>query len=100
VTLSNGKLMSQKRNPDGSRTDYWKMDLPHSPYLFFLGVGNYAVVKDSWRGKEVNYYVEPEYGSVAKKIFGNTPEMIEYFSRITGVLFPWVNIHKSLAGIM
>ena len=90
VTLSNGKLMSQKRNPNGTRTDYWKMDLPHSPYLFFLGVGNYAVVKDSWRGKEVSYYVEPEFASVAKKIFGNTPEMMEYFSKITGVPFPWV----------
>jgi len=90
VTLSNGKLMSQKRNTNGTRTDYWKMDLPHSPYLFFLGVGNYAVVKDSWRGKEVNYYVEPEYGPVAKKIFGNTPEMMEFFSKITGVPFPWV----------
>ena len=90
VTLSNGKLMSQKRNTNGTRTDYWKMDLPHSPYLFFLGVGNYAVVKDSWKGKEVSYYVEPEYASVAKKIFGNTPEMMEFFSKITGVPFPWV----------
>ena len=90
VTLSNGKLMSQKKNSDGTRTDYWKMDLPHSPYLFFLGVGPYAVVKDTWRGKEVNYYVEPEYASVAKKIFGNTPEMMEFFSKITGVPFPWV----------
>jgi len=90
VTLSNGKLMSQKKNADGTRTDYWKMDLPHSPYLFFLGVGKYAVVKDSWKGKEVSYYVEPEYASVAKKIFGNTPEMIEFFSKITGVPYPWV----------
>jgi aminopeptidase N len=90
ITLSNGKLVSQKKNADGTRTDYWKMDLPHSPYLFFLGVGNYAVVKDNWRGKEVNYYVEPEYASVAKKIFGNTPEMLTYFSKITGVDFPWV----------
>lgn len=90
VSLSNGKLVSQKQNSDGTRTDYWKMDLPHAPYLFFMGVGNYAVVKDSWRGKEVNYYVEPEYGPVAKKIFGNTPEMMTYFSRITGVDFPWV----------
>jgi len=89
VTLSNGKLMSQKKNTDGTRTDYWKMELPHSPYLFFLGVGNYAVIKDTWRGKEVNYYVEPEYATVAKKIFGNTPEMIEFFSKITGVPFPW-----------
>ncbi len=90
VTLSNGKLTSQKKNTDGTRTDYWKMDLPHAPYLFFLGVGEYTVIKDSWKGKEVNYYVEPEYASVAKKIFGNTPEMIGFFSKITGVDYPWV----------
>jgi len=90
VTLSNGKLVSQKKNTDGTRTDYWKMDLPHTPYLFFLGVGEYAVIKDNWRGKEVSYYVEPEYAPVAKRIFGNTPEMMTYFSRITGVDYPWV----------
>lgn len=90
VTLSNGKLMSQKKNADGTRSDYWKMDLPHAPYLFFLGVGEYAVVKDKWRDKEVNYYVEKEYAPVAKKIFGNTPEMMTFFSKITGVDYPWV----------
>lgn len=90
ITLSNGKLMSQKKNADGTRTDYWKMDLPHAPYLFFLGVGEYAMIKDTWRGKEVNYYVEKEYAAVAKKIFGNTPEMMTFFSKITGVDFPWV----------
>ncbi|MFZ9589843.1 MAG: M1 family metallopeptidase, partial [Chitinophagaceae bacterium] len=90
VSLSNGKLISQKANTDGTRTDYWKMDLPHSPYLFFMGVGDFAVIKDSWRGKEVNYYVESEFGPVAKKIFGNTPEMMTYFSRITGIDYPWI----------
>ncbi len=90
VSLSNGKLMSQKANADGTRTDYWKMDLPHAPYLFFLGVGEYAVVKDTYKGKEVNYYVEKAYADVAKKIFGNTPEMMAYFSKITGVEYPWV----------
>jgi aminopeptidase N len=90
VSLSNGKLISQKVNGNGTRTDYWKMDQPHAPYLFFLGVGDYAVVKDQWRGKEVSYYVEKEFGPVARKIFGNTPEMMTYFSRITGVDYPWV----------
>ena len=89
VTLSNGILISQKKNADGTRTDYWKMDLPHAPYLFFLGVGDYAIVKDHYKNKEVNYYVEPEYASVAKKIFGNTPEMIAFYSKITGVDYPW-----------
>lgn len=90
VTLSNGKLTSQKKNTDGTRTDYWKMDQPHAPYLFFMGVGDYAVIKDSYKGKEVSYYVEKEYAPVARKIFGNTPEMMAFFSRITGVDYPWV----------
>lgn len=55
VSLSNGKLLSQKANVNGTRTDYWKMDQPHAPYLFFIGVGDYAVVKDSYKGKEVSY---------------------------------------------
>ena len=78
VTLSNGKLLSQKKNPDGTRTDYWNMDQPHAPYLFFMAVGDYAIVKDAYKGKEVSYYVEREYASVARKIFGNTPEMIAF----------------------
>lgn len=90
VTLSNGKLTSSKKNADGTRTDYWNMNLPHAPYLFFMGVGEYAVIKDAYKGKEVSYYVEKEYAPVARKIFGNTPEMMAFFSKITGVDYPWV----------
>jgi aminopeptidase N len=89
VTLSNGLLKSQVKNADGSRTDYWKMDLPHAPYLFFMGVGNFAIVKDKYKEKEVNYYVEKKYESVARKIFGNTPEMMKFFSNKLGIDFPW-----------
>ena len=89
VTLSNGKLVKQTPNTDGTRTDHWKMEQPHAPYLFFMGAGEMSVVKDLWKGKEVSYYVEKEYASVAKKIFGNTPEMMTYFSKITGVEYPW-----------
>jgi len=89
VTLSNGLLKSQKKNADGTRTDYWKMDLPHAPYLFFMGVGDFSIIKDSYKGKEVSYYVEKEYASVARKIFGHTPEMMKFFSDKLGVDYPW-----------
>ncbi len=89
VSLSNGLMVSQHLNGDGTRTDHWKMDLPHAPYLFFMGVGDFTIVKDAYKGKEVSYYVEKEYGPVARKIFGHTPEMIAFYSRITGVDFPW-----------
>jgi len=90
VTLSNGKLISKTLHADGTRTDYWKMDLPHAPYLIFMGVGNFSIIKDAYKGKEVSYYVEKEYADVARKIFGLTPEMIKFYSeKVTGIEFPW-----------
>ncbi len=89
VTLSNGLLVSKKVNADGTRTDNWKMDLPHAPYLFFMGVGDFAIVKDSYKGKEVSYYVEKNQEQYARKVFGNTPEMIKFFSEKLGVEYPW-----------
>ena len=89
VTLSNGKLISQKPAGPGLRTDTWRMDLPHAPYLFMMAVGDFKIYKDTWRGKEVNYYLEPKYAPFAKQIFGNTPDMLEFFSSRLGVEFPW-----------
>ncbi|HEY4323187.1 MAG TPA: M1 family metallopeptidase [Mucilaginibacter sp.] len=89
VTLSNGRLASQKVNGDGTRTDTWKMELPHSPYLFMMAVGDFKIYKDKWRNKEVNYYLEPKYAPYAKQIFGMTPELIEFYSKTLGVDFPW-----------
>ena len=89
VTLSNGKLISQTKQNNGLRTDYWKMDQKHAPYLFFMGVGEFSVVKDSWNNLEVNYYVEKDFETVARDIFGYTPEMMTFFSNLTKIPFPW-----------
>lgn len=88
-TLSNGVLVSTKKNSNGTHTDTWKMTLPHSPYLMMMAVGDFTIIKDKYKGKEVNYYVEKEYAPVARKIFGYTPEMIKFFSKITGIEYPW-----------
>jgi aminopeptidase N len=89
VTLSNGLLISQKKNNDGTRTDYWRLDLPIAPYLFFMGVGDYVIVKDHYKKIPVDYYVEKEYAPVAKKIFGETPAMIAFYEKILDFPFVW-----------
>ena len=89
VTLSNGSLVSSVKNNDGTRTDYWKMSMPHAPYLFMLAVGEYAVVKENWRGKELAYYVEKKYEPYAKNIFAHTPEMLDFFSDKLNYPYPW-----------
>lgn len=89
ITLSNGRLIKSTLNKDGTRTDHWKQDKPHAPYLFMMAIGKYAVIKDYWRGKEVSYYVEPEYAPYARAIFGRTPQMMEFFSNLLDYPYPW-----------
>ena len=32
-------MTNERKNKDGTRTDTWKQDLKHAPYLFFIAVG-------------------------------------------------------------
>lgn len=88
VTLSNGRFEGSSFK-GAERTDHWNMVHPHAPYLFAMAIGEFAVVRDSWRGRPVDYYVEPEYGPHARAIFGNTPEMLTFFSEKLGVEYPF-----------
>ncbi len=89
VTLSNGKLISSTKNNDGTRTDYWKQDKPHAPYLFMIAVGEYAVIEDKWENIPLQYFVEKPYAPYAKQIFNHTPEMLSFFSNLFKYKYPW-----------
>ncbi len=99
TTLSNGLLTKTIDNKNGTKTDIWKQEKVHAPYLFMFAVGEYKIVKDSYTKPdgskmEVNYYVEPEWEQYAKAIFGETPAMIEYFSKLLGVNYQWDKYHQ------
>ncbi|RZJ62195.1 MAG: M1 family peptidase, partial [Hymenobacter sp.] len=66
-----------------------RQSLSAAPYLTMLAVGDFAIVPDTWRGKAVEYYVEPKYKNTAKAVFGHTPEMLEFYSKRLGLEFPW-----------
>lgn len=89
ATLSNGVLVSSTMNNDGTRTDYWKMDQPHAPYLFMVAIGEYAVVEDRWGEIPLQYFVEPQWKDHAKAIFPKTPEMLDFFSSLLDYPYPW-----------
>lgn len=94
TTLSNGIMVKSVKNTDGTRTDSWKTTKAFAPYLTMMAVGEFKVVKDTYTRldgskMEVNYYVEPEWEQYAKDIFGETPAMIAYFSKLLGVEYAW-----------
>ena len=88
-TLSNGLMKDSKKNSDGTRTDHWVMDMPHSPYLVMMAVGEFEVETEKWRGKDIMYYVEPKYKGKGKVIFKNVPGILDFFSDRLGVEYPW-----------
>lgn len=104
-TLSNGTLVYTVLNDDDTRTDYWRMELPHAPYLFMLAVGDFAEVEDDWNEIPITYYVPPRYAAYAKTIFKHTPAMIDFFSEKLDYVFPWskysqIIVRDYLAGAM
>ncbi len=90
VSLSNGALINQQKNNDGTRTDTWKMELPHAPYLFMMAVGDFKIYQDKYNNIPVDYYLEPKYAPYAKDIFGKTPAMMDFYGKTLGVPYPWV----------
>lgn len=88
-TLSNGRLVSSQKNQDGTRTDYWKMDKPHAPYLTMVAVGEFAIIEDKWKDVPLYYYTEKWHAPYAKDVFGKTPEMIEFYSTYLDYPYPW-----------
>ena len=96
-SLSNGLLLSSKKLGNGYKVDYWSQKLPHAPYLTMLAIGDFTITKDKWRDKEVSYYLEPAYAQYAKLIFGKTPKMIDVYSKLTGVDYPWEKFSQVVA---
>ncbi len=88
-TLSNGLLVESKKLPDNKRQDHWIMEKEHAPYLTMIAIGDYSITQDKWKNVPLQYYVYPEYEAYAKNIFNHTPEMLSYFSELTGVMYPW-----------
>jgi len=89
VSISNGELVSQQDLGNGFRVDSWEMKLPHAPYLVALVIGDFGKVSDNWEALSLGYFVEKGFEKGAAKVFENTPEMIGFFSNLTGVDFPW-----------
>ena len=88
-TLSNGILKESIKHTDGTRTDSWLMQQPHAVYLSMLTVGEFEITEDKWNNIPLKYYTEKAYASSAKKVFGNTPEMMSFFSKQLNYPYPW-----------
>jgi aminopeptidase N len=89
TAVSNGSLVLDRRNPNGTRTITWRQDKPSATYLVSLIVAPLVRIRDAWGTTPVDYYVYREDSARARPLFHLTPDMIDVFSRLTGIRYPW-----------
>jgi aminopeptidase N len=95
--LSNGRLVSVTDVDGGTKKIWhWAQELPASTYMYSIVAGHFAVLRDSWRGVPVEYWVAPDTVNAGWRTFGETPTMIEIYSEILGVNFPWAKYSQSV----
>src|SRR5256885_6862353 len=87
--VSNGRLVTDRKNPGGTHTVTWRQDRPSATYLVSLIVAPLLKFADAWRGVPVDYYVYRADSVRARRLFGVTPDMIDVYSRLTGLKYPW-----------
>jgi aminopeptidase N len=92
--LSNGELAgSEKNETRGTETFHWRMNDPHPSYLVTIVAGEFFVFGDrvtlGKREVPLTYLVPKGSEADGRRTFGRTPEMVTYFSELTGVPYPW-----------
>jgi aminopeptidase N len=98
VVLSNGEPVEAtrgKRSKKGRSSFHFRLDKPHPSYLVTLVVGRFAIESDrdaelaGGQRVPIRYYVPTSQKADVPRTFGETPRMVELFSRLFGVPFPW-----------
>jgi aminopeptidase N len=88
--IGNGNLTSDKKSADGKRRTFvWDMPIPHATYLLTICGGPFDIKEDKWEGVKLMYVVPKGEGYLIDGSFGDTKDMLSYYSKLTGVKYPW-----------
>ena len=89
TVVSNGRQVSDRKIGGGLRTTHWSQEKPASAYLISLVAAPLVRIQDRWRDVPLSYYVYPEDSALARPLFGMTADVMETYTRLTGVPYPW-----------
>lgn len=93
VAVSNGVLADVNKG-----VYHWIMDQPHPTYLIAFIVGDFEKKTEKYGDKPVEYYYPRGLESQATASFAGTNRMIETFSKLLGVEYPFDRFSQMVAG--
>lgn len=88
--IGNGVLKYDRLSEDKKRrTFHWDMRQPHATYLLTLVGGPFDMKKDKWEGVDLWYVVPKGQGQYIDATFGDTKDMLSFYSKILSVKYAW-----------
>ena len=88
ISVSNGRLISETDNQNGTKTFQWEVVNPINSYGVNLNIANYVHFSEIYPGEkgnlDCNYYVLPYNLEKAKKQFKQVPKMLKAFEHWFG----------------
>src|SRR5262249_38357946 len=90
MAVATGVLQSREPTADGNAvTFHWRNDVPTAPHHVGVAVGELVELSDTWRGRPIRVYAPPGLEAEVKYTFRRTPAMLDLYSNLTGVEFPY-----------
>ncbi|MBO0725100.1 MAG: HEAT repeat domain-containing protein [Blastocatellia bacterium] len=86
--LSNGELAGVREH-NGEQTYHWRQTQPAPAYLVTIVIGEYEALDDDFGGLPITNYVYKDRVREGRRLFAETPRMIEFFEKKFGYDYPY-----------
>jgi aminopeptidase N len=85
--VANGNFVSQRDFGSNKRISEWRQETAIPSYIFGFAAGPYRVVKEKRGNVELRYLATNYSEAEVRRIFRDTPNMLDFFERRAGVRY-------------
>jgi aminopeptidase N len=85
--IANGSFVSQRDLPNKKRVSEWRQGTAIPTYIFGFAAGPFHVVRETRRKVEFRYLATNYSADEVRRIFRDTPDMLDFFERRAGVKY-------------
>ena len=85
--IANGKLVSETKLPNNNRVSEWEQKTPIPTYIFGFTAGPFHVVKEKHGNIEFQYFATNFTEAEVRRIFRDTPDMLNFFEDRAGIKY-------------
>lgn len=85
--IANGELVSETKLPNNKRVSEWHQKTPIPTYIFGFTAGPFNVVKEKHGNVEFQYFATIFSEAEVRRIFRDTPDMLNFFEERAGIKY-------------